>query len=597
VTSAEPKSRIITFYSYKGGTGRTMALANVGWILAATGHRVLLIDWDLEAPGLHRYLHPFLEDKELASTPGLVNLFVDFAEAARVAGLSSTRDEHWYESAASVLRYAVPIDAAFPEGGSLDFVPAGRQDVGYAAQMASFNWKEFYDVLGGGIFLEALKRRLRADYEYVLIDSRTGLSDTAGICTVQMPDELVVLFTLNQQSIKGAYAIADSAEQQRRKPTGEPSLRVWPVATRVEMAEKDRLEAARALARSTFQRFIRGNRSAHWKRAEVLYQPYYAYEEILATFADQPGSSASMLSSMEALTGLLTDSELSFRIPETVRLEIKARYERTSATAAAEPRALSRPVVYISYSAKIPRIKTLGTTIYNALKRVGLEPWLDQENILPGDNWVLESEAALLRSTAVLVLIGKAAVGDHQRAEIRNARSIGKRIIPVVIDAKPSDADPELANYQALTVRSRGPRDIEKMIDAVSRVVARDTAFVPNVVDPEDVNKGQFGGKAVANQRAVAARVEAVSDSWFRVYVTVHSLDPKKPLTAPVQIYLDPGTFEHPQRRMVLKGGVATYDFGAWGAFTVGIVADGGTTQLELDLSTLTDAPIEFREN
>ena len=46
--------RVLTFYSYKGGTGRSMALANVGWILASAGKRVLLIDWDFEAPGLHR---------------------------------------------------------------------------------------------------------------------------------------------------------------------------------------------------------------------------------------------------------------------------------------------------------------------------------------------------------------------------------------------------------------------------------------------------------------------------------------------------------------------------------------------------------------
>lgn len=42
--------RIVTFYSYKGGTGRTMALANTAWILAANGKRVLAVDWDLEAP-------------------------------------------------------------------------------------------------------------------------------------------------------------------------------------------------------------------------------------------------------------------------------------------------------------------------------------------------------------------------------------------------------------------------------------------------------------------------------------------------------------------------------------------------------------------
>src|SRR4051794_23443603 len=47
---------IVTFYSFKGGVGRTLALANVGVVLAQGGHRVLVVDFDLEAPGLTRYL-------------------------------------------------------------------------------------------------------------------------------------------------------------------------------------------------------------------------------------------------------------------------------------------------------------------------------------------------------------------------------------------------------------------------------------------------------------------------------------------------------------------------------------------------------------
>jgi cellulose biosynthesis protein BcsQ len=35
-----PEGKIVTFYSYKGGTGRTMALANVAWILASSGLKV-----------------------------------------------------------------------------------------------------------------------------------------------------------------------------------------------------------------------------------------------------------------------------------------------------------------------------------------------------------------------------------------------------------------------------------------------------------------------------------------------------------------------------------------------------------------------------
>lgn len=52
-------SRIITFYSYKGGVGRTFALANIAVLLAQRGKRVLAMDWDLEAPGLHRYFQPY----------------------------------------------------------------------------------------------------------------------------------------------------------------------------------------------------------------------------------------------------------------------------------------------------------------------------------------------------------------------------------------------------------------------------------------------------------------------------------------------------------------------------------------------------------
>jgi MinD-like ATPase involved in chromosome partitioning or flagellar assembly len=45
------QGQIVTFYSFKGGTGRSMALANVAWILAANGKRVLAADWDLSHPG------------------------------------------------------------------------------------------------------------------------------------------------------------------------------------------------------------------------------------------------------------------------------------------------------------------------------------------------------------------------------------------------------------------------------------------------------------------------------------------------------------------------------------------------------------------
>ncbi len=118
--------RIVTFYSYKGGTGRTMALANTAWILAANGFRVLTVDWDLEAPGLAKFFHPFLDPDALAGTSGLMDLIQEYREEA------VRPVEHpsgWYRDFARVRPHAVSLTGTcFPDGGSLDFLSAGRLD-------------------------------------------------------------------------------------------------------------------------------------------------------------------------------------------------------------------------------------------------------------------------------------------------------------------------------------------------------------------------------------------------------------------------------------------------------------------------------------
>ena len=163
------------------------------------------------------------------------------------------------------------------------------------------------------------------DYDYILIDSRTGISDTSGMCTVQMPDDLVVCYTLNRQSVRGAAAVARSAFEQRRKANGEPGLRIWPVAMRIELAEKERLEEARQYSRAEFEAFVmhlpRREREYYWGRAEVLYQPYFAYDEVLAVFADQRRHPNSMLASFEAIASYVTRGEVTELgpIPDNLR--------------------------------------------------------------------------------------------------------------------------------------------------------------------------------------------------------------------------------------------------------------------------------------
>src|SRR5687768_8031580 len=74
---------IITFYSYKGGTGRSMAVANVACLLAKSvlkqSQKILVMDWDLEAPGLHRYFTATAEQADV-SRLGVINYFHDLRQ-------------------------------------------------------------------------------------------------------------------------------------------------------------------------------------------------------------------------------------------------------------------------------------------------------------------------------------------------------------------------------------------------------------------------------------------------------------------------------------------------------------------------------------
>ena len=343
--------RILTFYSYKGGTGRSMALANAAWILASNGMRVLAIDWDFEAPGLHRYFRPFLDDPELANTPGLIDFFTNFVETCHIAGDRSddaSPDQSQFVAQAALGRYAVSLDYDFAKDGRLDLVGAGQQGGSYGLRVNSFRWDTFYEKLGGGVFLEMMKEQLRRTYDYILIDSRTGLSDTSGICTVQMPDELVVFFTLNRQSIYGAAATAMSADGQRRLPTGEPALRIWPVPTRVDKSEQERLERARAMAREQFAQFLwhvpLTRRPDYWGSIELQYFPYYAYEETLASIADTPRHTTSLLFETERLVGHITGNKVE-------RMELYRSGERERLLSLYQPpQSRARSRFFLSYA-------------------------------------------------------------------------------------------------------------------------------------------------------------------------------------------------------------------------------------------------------
>ncbi|WP_329333466.1 AAA family ATPase [Streptomyces sp. NBC_00663] len=469
------RARIITFYSYKGGTGRTMALANAAWILASRGKRVLIVDWDLEAPGLHRYFHPFLPDKELLSSPGVMDLVWEFATAATDPATPDEPD--WHETLAEIEPYALSVEHDFPERGAIDLIPAGRQDHLYSSLVTTFDWNNFYERLGGGGFIEALKRTMREHYDFILIDSRTGLSDTAGICTVQFPDILVNCFTLSNQAIDGAEAVAASVDRQR---AGD-QLRMFPVPMRVENGEADRLEHGRRYAQSTFGRYLShvDDPERYWGDVEVPYRPIYAYEEVLAAVRDQPGHPGSLLAASERLVSYLTDGDVpeSEPLEESVRQDLLRQFTRNMPL---EPAALTGlrysdergKRVFITYAFDSPAHFEAVRELWYLLRDRGIDARLDLPPGQRQEDWPQWQREQLLRAELVLP-VASAEYGRLPDDEVIQLRDVyytyPARFLPVVLpngstDGLPGFLVPSTRKAQVTGVTAEGVAPVAELI-------------------------------------------------------------------------------------------------------------------------------------
>lgn len=216
-------SSIVTFYSFKGGVGRSMALANVAYELAKKAMKVLIVDWDLEAPGLEKYFSNF---KINSSSEGLLQLLLEFQK---------DRQPNYRDFLSSI--------HINPEA-SIDLLQSGRDNEPnkYSFDLQTFDWADFFKLNKGGIHLEMLRKQWLNDYDIILIDSRTGLSDSSGICTIMMPDILIPMFTANYQSLFGIRDTVKYIQNARQKlDIDRMGLTILPIpcrfGTRVEFKE------------------------------------------------------------------------------------------------------------------------------------------------------------------------------------------------------------------------------------------------------------------------------------------------------------------------------------------------------------------------
>ncbi len=191
---------VTTFYSFKGGVGRTQALANVAaWIALkqrpSLGDRpkVLMVDFDLEASGIQ-----YVEGLNVVeSKPGIVDFIHDYLDNA-----GEVPDVSKYISRATL-----------PGGIPVDLILAGDQRR-YHRRFGQLRFDALWQRQhGADLFLDMKNQLDELGYEFMLIDSRTGLCDTSELCTLTLPDQVVVMFAPNRQNLEGTRLVIERIRQ------------------------------------------------------------------------------------------------------------------------------------------------------------------------------------------------------------------------------------------------------------------------------------------------------------------------------------------------------------------------------------------------
>lgn len=207
---------VTTFYSLRGGVGRSTALAHTAFDLVASGLSVLCIDMDLEAPGLAALLGVEADAEE---SRGVVRILTDLEMGGQVDD-TITND---------FVRVPTP-DA----NQRLELLPAGTPSASYARDLALLDPEAWYredinplrDLIDG---IRDLPEELRPDV--ILIDSRTGLSPIAAPLIFDVADAAIVAFYPHPQARVGtslltrAILTANTARSHRENRPLTPEIR------------------------------------------------------------------------------------------------------------------------------------------------------------------------------------------------------------------------------------------------------------------------------------------------------------------------------------------------------------------------------------
>ncbi|MGX1929716.1 KGGVGR-motif variant AAA ATPase [Flagellimonas sp. 2504JD4-2] len=496
---------IITFYSYKGGVGRSMALANISYLLSSKNKKVLMVDWDLEAPGLERYFD-FDEFSVKKSNSGLLQ-YLDKLKS----GNASEKD---------YLEYCWQIDLGF--SSNLFLMSSGRDNdpPAYSKLLEGFNWDSFFTQGKGGYHLDLLRDVWKEDFDYVLIDSRTGLSDSSGICTIFMPDILVPMFTANYQSLFGINDTVEFVNAARQKlQVDRMALTTLPIpsrfGTRIEFQQSqewlDRIDNILSHLMSDW--LPKWVESRHiFEQIKIPQVDYFSFGEKLAVF-EQGTSDPEGMGFVYAKIADLIASDFQ----DIASFAGKEYYEQRREVFERSKPDISKKTSQISYDVYVSYSRSDYEWVNEAFlptfrdylgEHLGRSPriYMDINELDFFQDWAKSLQSGIRNSKSFVFIIGNT-FGQFQQQELQNLmkfQSEGneRTVFPVLLQDRKEEGVPwhllpqELSNIQALvlnkskslhTKNTRNIVDFGRKVDDFSKHVAQSieqSQMVNNIENP-----------------------------------------------------------------------------------------------------------------
>jgi septum formation inhibitor-activating ATPase MinD len=507
------KGTIYTFYSYKGGVGRSMALANIGMYFFKQGFTTLLIDWDLEAPGLERYFcgRYRLDQEELNDRPGLCDMIKSYVD--KIARPPSEDNNLPYPNIAD---YIYKLDTY--GNAELLLLHAGRRVEGkpwqdYASFVQNFDWVSFYRDCGGGIYLEWLREQLKQHFDVVLIDSRTGVTEMGGVATQHLSDVVILVCGSNSQNIENtARMCLNFTGDAVKKARGGRPLEIIVTPSRVDDADSEGFGRFHKRLKTAFERIPMRALDDGYSLEEMLipYLARFSYDESLVIGDPEAETVASRL----------------VQAYRNIAANMKSLSDQQSALHAGSTGSVdsTQPKVFLAYARGD---ESVAHKIHDYLSH-------NQILVSGGDQGKLKHEISpdeIAKANSVLILVSSNAIRSRTLQNlVRQCEELSKPIIPMLME---NVVTPLWLSDRVFVDFNAG---FERGLELTTRAIKALSAPAPISKSIEGSSENLIYISHSIGDSEIAGRISTLlKERGFKIWIGMEQLLPGMPLQSSIE--------------------------------------------------------------